>query len=289
MTTKMICFFAALFVGGVCTSSALAQCTDHHLTLSTLNGKYNFGGRGDRFEASGTLDERLVETGFIVFDGNGRVTHATVFENLNGSGQTLTETGTYSLNNDCSFAVSLMGSEARNFNVEVSSLDSATHISQESDATDVGLGPGEGAANGMVWKLIRGKDPINGCRESDLAGLYGGELAGINSSSQKVFGVERIALDKNGNISGSGFITINGSLVSVPFGGNIVLNSDCTFSGTLSFGTTTKPVEGIAGFRPPPVRDDFLEESISRPKIALIQLIDIGPDAGLLSMHSIKN
>jgi hypothetical protein len=213
-----------------------AQCTNN---LTSLNGKYTFGGHGDQFQLLGLLDFPLVDAGYLTLDGSGHVTSGKIFEDLNGTDQTLTESGNYTLNADCSYTFSLSGTQSRRFNLEAVGVDPTTGIAAGGVADDVDNG------NDISLSFESTSDPAGGCVQGDLAQSFAGSLAGVNPSGQRSSGDLLLNIDANGDITGSGHESDQGTNRADTVTGNVTVNSDCTFSGSLTLNGTTEPWHGL--------------------------------------------
>jgi len=225
---------------------AIAQSTPA-LSLATLNGKYAFGGYGDRFGSILFLlptDTPIADIGYLIFDGKGNVTTGKMFEDVNTTSSTLTETGTYTLNTDNSFTVTLSGTQSRKFNVIADMIDPNTGIAQSANGDDVGFG--DGAGDNLSVQFWETFDPQGGWVQSDLAGTYSGEVFGTNAAGQKVSGAMRYVIDESGSITGTGHESDQGVNRADTVSGSVTMSTDGTYSGDIIVNGQSMSLKGIA-------------------------------------------
>lgn len=224
-------------------AASFAQAQSH--TLGNLNGKYEFDAHGDRLTLLALIDQPMSDVGYFNLDGNGHVTSANIMENVGGTDSVVNDTGTYSLNADDSFTITLTGTESRRFNVFPMDVDPSTGIAQGLHLLDVGYG--DGAGDDLAGQGARTVDPPGGWQQSNLAGTYDGGFSGVNTLGQKDSGVWELTIDANGSITGKGHESINGMNQADAVSGQATVATDGTVTGTVVINGQSQPLTGLLG------------------------------------------
>ena len=226
-------WFFALILSLTCitmSTTLFAQsCTTG--TLGALNGTYTFSGNGTR------NIQTLVDVGYVVFDGNGQVTAAEFFEDLNAMDSTFSYSGTYAINADCSYTVTLNDTSApspvlpprvpRTFNVAASGIDLTTGIAQKAIA--IANAAGDTLALSLDLKVFPGQITLP-------AGTYSGSYKGSTNNVQNLDGWLTISIDGTGKITSGTFSSASstGSVSTTTITGQITLTPDSINSGLIT-------------------------------------------------------
>jgi hypothetical protein len=158
----------------------------------------------------------------LSLDGNGNIAGYSS-ENMAGQWLQGNVTGTYTVNNDCTFSLALMDSSGNmeNFGgVLVGQARSAMVLQ-----TDLGSG-----VSGTL-KSVRGV-----CQTSDLPGTFGLQYAGtsIGPSNSPYSSVGVVSLDGLGDLTAAESRFSGGSTSQVQSIGTIVVNPDCSLNMSLT-------------------------------------------------------
>ena len=168
----------------------------------------------------------------LILDGNGNITGYSS-ENMAGQWIQGNVAGTYVVNTDCtfSFAIADSSGNTENFSGVLTGQSSAAMVLQ----TD----PGSGVSGAL--KSARGL-----CQTSDLFGSFGIQYSGTSLPANSAYSsVGVVTLDGQGNLAAAETRFSAGTSSQVQSAGSIVVNSDCSFTMTLS---SVSPSGGAMNF-----------------------------------------
>jgi ChpA-C len=219
----LLCFIAvALFVSG-----AQAQTCSN----AALNGKYAIGGHGKNFvlDVLGVVtdSQHVEEVGFVVADGSGNISAATIHKEVESQMTTATYTGSYSLNSNCQGSLALTDtanpSDSPTFNIQVDSFlntNNSTVRQFSAVETDGNAEVGLGAS--------RSQDPVGGCTQSILAGVTMGDSGEGGTGNQEATAVFETTFNADSTVVGSGTESSDGVKSPLTINGTYTVNSDCS-------------------------------------------------------------
>jgi hypothetical protein len=94
-----------------------------------------------------------------------------------------------------------------------------------------------GAAAMLVMLMAPGAQATPSCSNRTLKGSYGATITGT-ISGLPFAELDLVTADGNGNFSGTGTVSYNGSISTVTFTATYSVNSNCSGSASLSTGVT---------------------------------------------------
>jgi len=168
----------------------------------------------------------------LILDGNGNIAGYSS-ENMAGQWIQGNVTGTYVVNTDCtfSFAITDSNGNTQNFSGVLTGQSSGAMVLQ----TDAGSG-----VSGTL-KSARGL-----CQTPDLFGSFGLQYSGTTLPSNTAdSSVGVVTLDGQGNLTAAETRFSAGASFQVQSTGSIVINTDCSFTMTLS---SVSPTGGAMNF-----------------------------------------
>lgn len=198
--------------GGTCSSSF-------------LNGAYSATLTGRQLNSSGNFAGVLQANGSVTFDGQSKVTMQFTAATLQATTQSLTYSGTYSLQANCVGSISITAGDSVSFILEVYNQGNAFLIAG-SDATYAFTGGGN-------------TQPTSGCTAAKLAGVYTVNFTGYSLSGTSATGIgNAVGLAQ---FNGAGTVNLNLTLwtlgmTSSPISasGTYSLAASCLGSATLT-------------------------------------------------------
>jgi hypothetical protein len=194
--------------------------------LRSLHGAYGFAFQGQVVLPEGEeLD--LAGAGRIVFDAHGGLS-GKEWDSTNGAQETLTFTGSYAVQPDCTGTATLMNSNGRTDHIKFGLLAGGQGF--HFTVTDPGV-----VLTGRVTR-----QGISHCTNRSLSGAFtaaesGSDFnpAGVEQGDDSLFFT--IHFDGRGHEFGSSTASFNGSSFSDTFTGTYHLNPDCTGSASNTF------------------------------------------------------
>jgi hypothetical protein len=159
----------------------------------------------------------------LSLDGSGNITGYSS-ESMGGQWLQGNVTGTYLVNNDCTFSIALTDASANteNFGGVLVGSQARSGIILQTDA-------GSGVSGTL--KSVRGS-----CLTSDLQGTFGLQYAGtaIGTPNNPYSSIGVVSLDGQGNLTASESRFSSGSTSLVQSIGTMTVNPDCSFTMALS-------------------------------------------------------
>jgi uncharacterized protein (TIGR03437 family) len=194
-------------------------------SVSDLNGAYGFTLTGRAISSSGSFAGSFQSVGTAAFDGNGNVTLTGTSNTNAATGTPFSYTGTYSVDSDCSGALSTTINGAATFNLVV---------------WNGGANFGMTGADGTYAYAASGTGTLPpACADATVSGEYTFTASGFTLSGTSQIGAQDeggvLQFDGQGNVTAS-YIDTQGGMtpVSVMSAGTYTVASDCTASATLT-------------------------------------------------------
>jgi type VI protein secretion system component Hcp len=192
-------------------------------SVASLNSVYGFINTG--YETAPTIHPS-VSVGQITYDGKGNVSGAVTHSN-GGTISTLTFTGTYSVSNDCTGSTVETQSDGNIIhNSFVIGRNKGTQfIRTDPTQTRTGFSLAQGGA---------------ACGVTGVPETFAVNLIGSGTGANPVAYVGQATLDGEGNVFGSGTLSVDGAIISGPLSGTYTENAaNCTGTMQLTpFGGT---------------------------------------------------
>jgi hypothetical protein len=231
MRRSLILALTTGFVLGLAVSLAPASSSPGALAaegcgLRSLHGPYGFAFQGQVVPpAAEELD--LAGAGRIVFDGRGGLS-GKEWDSTNGVQESLTFTGSYSIQPDCTGTATLVNSNGRTDHIKLGLIEGGQEFNFT--VTDPGV-----VLTGQV-----SRQGISHCTNRSLSGVFnaaesGSDFtpAGVENGDDSLFFT--IHFDGRGNEFGSSTTSLNGFSFSDTFTGRYHVNPDCTGSASNTF------------------------------------------------------
>ena len=221
---------AAMVSAGSSRNAVLADsgCTNH-----SLRGPYGFAVEGQTGATStGTEPGEIAAAGQIRFDGNGGLT-GNEWESFNGAITTITFSGTYTVNSDCTGRAAVHNGMTATFRLMLVERGQEVNIIE----SDQGV-----VAAGQITR-----QELQRCSNATFRGVYGFAASGSFFASpgtpSELFDLAvwaRIVADGRGHATQQTSASVNGAYSEANETAMYTVNPDCTGSATLfhSNGTT---------------------------------------------------
>ena len=194
--------------------------------LRSLNGAYGFAFQGQVVPPE-VVELDIAGAGRIVFDAHGGLS-GKEWDSTNGLQETLTFTGSYSVQPDCTGTASLVNSNGRTDHIKFGLVKGGEGF--HFTVTDPGV----------VLTGRTTRQGISHCTNRSLSGVFtaaesGSDFnpAGVEQGDDSLFFT--IRFDGRGNESGSSTTSLNGFSFSDTFTGTYHVNPDCTASASNTF------------------------------------------------------
>jgi len=194
--------------------------------LRSLNGAYGYAFQGQVIPP-GTTEFDAAIAGRIVFNAHGGLS-GYEWDSTNGVQETLTFTGSYSVQPDCTGTATLVNSNGRTDHITLGLIEGGQEFNFT--VTDPGV-------------VITGRPSRQGltrCTNKSLSGVFnaaesGSDFtpAGVENGDDSLFFT--IHFDGRGHEFGSATLSINGSSFPDTFTGTYHVNPDCTGSASNTF------------------------------------------------------
>jgi hypothetical protein len=192
----------------------------------SLHGAYGYAFQGQVIPP-GTTEFDTAIAGRIVFDGHGGLS-GYEWDSTNGFQETLTFTGSYSVQPDCTGTASLVNSNGRTDHITLGLIEGGQEFNFT--VTDPGV-----VITGRPSRL-----GLSHCTNRSLSGVFnaaesGSDFtpAGVENGDDSLFFT--IHFDGHGHEFGSGTTSINGFSFPDTFTGTYHVNPDCTGSASNTF------------------------------------------------------
>jgi hypothetical protein len=216
-------FLALTLASGRSTPRALA---DEGCGLHSLQGGYGFAFQGQVVPPTGAeLD--LAGAGRIVFDGKGGLS-GMEWDSTNGVQETVTVTGSYSVQPDCTGTATLANSNGRTDHIRIG----VTEGGQEFNFTVTDPG--------VVLTGQTSRQGISHCTDRSLSGIFNAaesgsdfNAAGVEQGDDSLFFTQNF--DGHGKSTGTTTLSLNGFSYSDAFTGVYHINPDCTGTASNTF------------------------------------------------------
>jgi hypothetical protein len=196
--------------------------------LRSLHGGYGFAFQG-QVVPPGTAELDLAGAGRIVFDARGGLS-GKEWDSSNGVQETLTFTGHYSVQPDCTGTATLVNSNGRTDHIKLSLIKGGQAFNFT--VTDPGV----------VLTGRTSRQGISHCTDRSLSGVFSGAAsgsdfnpAGVEQGDDSLFFTQHF--DGRGHSFGSVTLSLNGFSFSDTFTGWYHVNPDCTGSASNTFGS----------------------------------------------------
>jgi len=206
-------------IGLVCLALASGSPAAASCSNASLNGVYGLLSGG--FDGSGMPEDALLQ---ITADGSGNITAGSATQSDNGSVDSFTFTGTYSITKTCTGALILRDSGGTNhYNIVLDPINKQFRFIQ----TDSGrVASGTGVAEGAVVCTTTGGKP-----ETFASTLTGTVL--VTGTPLPAAAMGRIVRDGSGGASSVTTVDVDGTISILKSKGTYTTNSNCT--GTSQF------------------------------------------------------
>jgi hypothetical protein len=192
----------------------------------SLHGAYGYAFQGQVIPP-GTTEFDTAIAGRIVFDAHGGLS-GYEWDSTNGFQETLTFTGSYSIQPDCTGTAALVNSNGRTDHIALGLVEGGQEFNFT--VTDPGV-----VITGRPSRL-----GISRCTDRSLSGVFNAAAsgsdftpAGVENGDDSLFFT--IHMDGHGHEFGSSTLSINGFSYSDTFTGTYHVNPDCTGSATNAF------------------------------------------------------
>ena len=192
-------------------AAASAQAAPRSCSNNTLSGAYGAQLKGS---AAGLPFAGLDD---ITADGNGNFSGSGTIAYNGAISQNVPISATYSINSDCSGAVTFSNGATQS--LLVTSDGAEVQFIRTDNADDQITGDAASTA-------------VKSCSNSSLKGNYGATLGG-EAAGLPFAALDNVVADGNGNFSGAGTLSYNGAIVNNSFSATYTINPDC--SGSISF------------------------------------------------------
>jgi hypothetical protein len=196
--------------------------------LHSLRGGYGFAFQGQVIPP-GVAELDIAGGGRIVFDGHGGLS-GREWNSTNGAQETLTFTGSYSVQPDCTGTATLVNSNGRTDHIKLALIMGGQEFNFT--VTDPGV----------VLTGRTSRQGISHCTDASLSGVFTGaesgsdfNAAGVEQGDDSLFFTQHF--DGRGHAFGSVTLSLNGFSFSDTFTGWYHVNPDCTGSASNTFNT----------------------------------------------------
>jgi hypothetical protein len=194
--------------------------------LASLHGAYGYAFQGQVIPP-GTTEFDTAIAGRIVFDAHGGLS-GYEWDSTNGVQETLTFTGSYSVQPDCTGTATLVNSNGRTDHITLGVIEGGQEFNFT--VTDAGV----------VITGLASRQGIGHCTNRSLSGDFNAAAsgsdftpAGVENGDDSLF--FKIHFDGRGHESGSSTTSIHGSSFPDRFAGTYHVNPDCTGSASNAF------------------------------------------------------
>ena len=226
LTMAAVLGFPALLAPAGSSPKALAA---EGCGVRSLHGAYGYAFQGQVIPP-GTTEFDTAIAGRIVFDAHGGLS-GSEWDSANGFQETLTFTGSYSIQPDCTGTAALVNSNGRTDHITLGLIEGGQEFNFT--VTDPGV-----VITGQPSRL-----GISRCTDRSLSGNFNATASGSDFTAA---GVENgddslffsIHFDGRGHESGSATLNINGFSFPDTFTGTYHVNPDCTGSATNTFASS---------------------------------------------------
>src|ERR1700716_398669 len=194
--------------------------------VRSLHGSYGYAFQGQVIPP-GTPELDTAIAGRIVFDAHGGLS-GYEWASTNGAQETVTFTGTYSVQSDCTGTATLVTSNGRTDHIRLGLIEGGQEFNFT--VTDPGA----------VITGLASRQGLSRCTDRSLSGVFnaaesGSDFtpAGVENGDDSLFFT--IHFDGRGHEFASGPTSLNGSSYSDTFTGTYHVNPDCTGSASSTF------------------------------------------------------
>ncbi|HEY4845103.1 MAG TPA: hypothetical protein VII89_05365 [Candidatus Dormibacteraeota bacterium] len=226
LTMAAVLGFPALLAPAGSSPKALAA---EGCGVRSLHGAYGYAFQGQVIPP-GTTEFDTAIAGRIVFDAHGGLS-GSEWDSANGFQETLTFTGSYSIQPDCTGTAALVNSNGRTDHITLGLIEGGQEFNFT--VTDPGV-----VITGQPSRL-----GISRCTDRSLSGVFNATAsgsdftpAGVENGDDSLF--FSIHFDGHGHESGSATLNINGFSFPDTFTGTYHVNPDCTGSATNTFASS---------------------------------------------------
>lgn len=226
LTMALVLGFAALVAPAGSSPKALAA---EGCGVGSLHGAYGYAFQGQVIPP-GTTEFDTAIAGRIAFDGRAGLA-GYEWDSTNGFQETLTFTGSYSIQPDCTGTAALVNSNGRTDHITLGLIEGGQEFNFT--VTDPGV-----VITGQPSRL-----GISRCTDRSLSGNFNATAsgsdftpAGVENGDDSLF--FSIHFDGHGHESGSATLNINGFSFPDTFTGTYHVNPDCTGSATNTFASS---------------------------------------------------
>ena len=226
LTMAAVLGFPALLAPAGSSPKALAA---EGCGVRSLHGAYGYAFQGQVIPP-GTTEFDTAIAGRIVFDAHGGLS-GSEWDSANGFQETLTFTGSYSIQPDCTGTAALVNSNGRTDHITLGLIEGGQEFNFT--VTDPGV-----VITGQPSRL-----GISRCTDRSLSGVFNATAsgsdftpAGVENGDDSLF--FSIHFDGRGHESGSATLNINGFSFPDTFTGTYHVNPDCTGSATNTFASS---------------------------------------------------
>src|ERR1700730_12995205 len=223
LTMAAVLGFAALLAPAGSSPKALAA---EGCGVRSLHGAYGYAFQGQVIPP-GTTEFDTAIAGRIVFNARGGLS-GYEWDSTNGFQETLTFTGSYAVEPDCTGTAALVNSNGRTDHITLGLVEGG----QEFNFTVIDPG--------VVLTGLAVRQGISHCTDRSLSGVFNAAeqgsdftAAGVENGDDSLFFT--IHYDRLGHAFGSSTLSINGFSYSDTFTGTYHVNPDCTGTATNTF------------------------------------------------------
>lgn len=208
--------FAQTSGGGATGATVATSIGGGTCNAATLSGVYAISFAGHQ-NTTGSYTDIMQANGIATFDGTSAAMLTLTQDNLTGVGQSLSWTGTYTVQSDCQATITIPTSGVT---LQLTLYDTgAAFLLVGSDSTFVYVGQ---ATN----------QPTATCSTTSLKGVYTFSARGYNAPDGAVAGA--FAISGLAEFDGQGHVTVVSTFDTVTSTGTYSLGSNCTGSATIN-------------------------------------------------------